>query len=123
MSVLVAERIKLLSTRAPWWTSAAAVVVVVGLTVLIAAFADSVAAADGVEGGVEGLPAAPGPILAQVVPVGLVIVLVMAALAVTTEYRFGTIRATFQSTNADVNVIKEPVLVPMNRPVADAGAI
>ncbi len=96
MSVLVAERIKLLSTRAPWWTSAAAVVVV-GLTVLIAAFADSVAAADGVEGGVEGLPAAPGPILAQVVPVGLVIVLVMAALAVTTEYRFGTIRTTFQA--------------------------
>lgn len=94
MSVLAAERIKLLSTRSPWWTSAAAVVVVVGLTVLIAGFA---ASEGGAGGGVEGLPAAPGPILAQVVPIGMVIVLVMAALSVTTEYRFGTIRSTFQA--------------------------
>lgn len=93
MSVLAAERIKLLSTRAPWWTSGAAIVVVVGLTVLVAAFAAPAAA----QGDVEGLPTAPGPILAGVVQIGLVVVLVMATLAVTTEYRFGTIRTTFQA--------------------------
>ncbi len=97
MSVLAAERIKLLSTRSPWWTGAAAVVVVAGLTVLVAAFAAPAAARGGTGGGVEGLPTAPGPILAGVVPIGLVIVLVMATLAVTTEHRFGTVRTTFQA--------------------------
>lgn len=93
MSVLTAERIKLFSTRSPWWTSGSAIAVVVGLTVSIAALADSV----GTEGGVDGFPVAPGPILGQVLQIGLVIVLVMAALSVTTEYRFGTIRTTFQA--------------------------
>jgi ABC-2 type transport system permease protein len=91
MSVLAAERIKLFSTRSPWWTGASAIVVVTGLTVLIAAIAD------GVAGGVEGVPVAAGPILGQVLQIGLVIALVMAALSVTTEYRFGTIRSTFQA--------------------------
>ena len=92
MSVLAAERIKLLSTRSPWWTSAAAIAVVVGLTALIASLSGSAAAA-----GAEGVPAAPGPIVAQVLQIGLVVVLVMAALSVTTEYRFGTVRTTFQA--------------------------
>jgi len=92
MSVLAAERIKLLSTRSPWWTSAAAIAVVVGLTALIASLSGAVAAA-----GAEGPPAAPGPIVAQVLQIGLVVVLVMAALSVTTEYRFGTVRSTFQA--------------------------
>lgn len=93
MSVLTAERIKLLSTRSPWWTSATAIALVVGVTALIASLSGPVAAA----AGAEGAPAAPGPIVAQVLQLGLVVVLVMAALAVTTEYRFGTVRSTFQA--------------------------
>jgi ABC-2 type transport system permease protein len=113
MSVLAAERIKLLSTRSPWWTGAAAIAVVVGLTALIASFSGSAAAA-----GAEGVPAVPGPIVAQVLQTGLVVVLVMAALSVTTEYRFGTVRSTFQA------VPRRPVaLVAKAVVVATAAAV
>lgn len=85
MSLVAAERIKLLSTRSPWWCSALAVAIVVGGMGLIAIVA----------------PARIGPIpveiSSQFVQFGMVVVMVMAAVSVTTEYRFGTIRTTFQS--------------------------
>jgi ABC-2 type transport system permease protein len=81
MTLLAVERIKLFSTRSPYWCSALAVVLGVGLTAIIAA-------------------ASEGEVSLGVTQIGssqlaIAVVLVMAAIAVTTEYRFNTIRATF----------------------------
>lgn len=85
MNLVAAERIKLFSTRSPWWCSALAVGLVVGGMALLALVA----------------PARVGPIpveiSSQFMQFGMVVVMVMAAVSVTTEYRFGTIRTTFQS--------------------------
>jgi ABC-2 type transport system permease protein len=84
LSLLDAERIKLFTTRSPWWCLVAAVVT----QLAVAALVNSQIGTDGhtsvtqVESG-YGL--------------ALLIVLIMAGLAVSTEYRFGTIRATFQA--------------------------
>ena len=85
MSVLAAERIKLFSTRSPWWCSGSAIVIVVGFTALLA--------------GTSSAEAGPLPfdLIGSFVQLGLMIVLVMAAVSVTTEYRFSTIRTTFQA--------------------------
>jgi ABC-2 type transport system permease protein len=82
VAVLVAERQKLFSTRSPWWCGTLALLLTVGPTALFVGLspADSVDVA-----GTQQI----GP------QFGLVVIMVMAALAVTTEYRFGTIRATF----------------------------
>lgn len=85
MSVLAAERIKLLSTRSPWWCGALAVVLVAGISGLAVG-------SSGPETGVM-----PPELMAFVLQTGMVVVMVMAALSVTTEYRFGTIRTTFQA--------------------------
>ncbi len=81
MSLLAVERIKLFSTRSPWWCAALAFVLTVGFTVLIAAAAPTGELTVGAT---------------QIsYPVGMVVMMVMAALAITTEHRFGTIRITF----------------------------
>ncbi|HYQ61793.1 ABC transporter permease [Actinophytocola sp.] len=83
MTLLAVERIKLFTTRSPLWCTLAAIVVTVGFAALVT-------------GTVKDQPVT----LAMTqfgVNLGLMIVMVMAALAITTEYRFGTIRATFQA--------------------------
>ncbi|PPK68013.1 ABC transporter permease [Actinokineospora auranticolor] len=83
-TLLATERIKLFTTRSPWWSIVAALGLTIGFAGLVALNHS------------EGRPL-------QVehsqfgIQFGLVVVLVMAALAVTTEYRFSTIRATFQA--------------------------
>jgi ABC-2 type transport system permease protein len=82
MTLIAVERIKLRSTRSAWWCA----VLAVALTLTFAAmFAAGSAATAPVT--VASTQFGSG--------VGLLIVMVMAALAVTTEYRYGTIRATF----------------------------
>lgn len=83
MTLLAVERIKLFSTRSPWWCMLLALGLTVGITAIIAANWDN----------------APMPVIASVFThtFGLYVVMVMAALAVTTEYRFGTIKSTFQA--------------------------
>jgi ABC-2 type transport system permease protein len=81
MTLLAVERIKLFSTRSPYWCSALALVLGIGLTAIFAAASD-------------------GPMSLGLTQIGssqlaIAVVLVMAALAVTTEYRFNTIRSTF----------------------------
>ncbi|WP_394614826.1 hypothetical protein JNUCC0626_33980 [Lentzea sp. JNUCC 0626] len=81
MTLLAVERIKLFSTRSPYWCSALAIVLGVGLTAIFAAATD-------------------GPVPLGLTQIGssqlaIAVVLVMAAIAVTTEYRFNTIRSTF----------------------------
>jgi len=84
-ALLAAERIKLVSTRSPWWCGALAIVLVIGMTAVIAATAGSEAGP---------MPFALTRVFVQF---GMVIVMVLAAVAVTTEYRFSTIRTTFQA--------------------------
>lgn len=84
MALLTVERIKLFSTRSPWWCMLLAVAITVGFTVLVVANTG------------EALPLSVGTTqLAH--NFGLMVIMVMAALAITTEYRFGTIKATFQA--------------------------
>lgn len=83
-NVLRAERIKFFSTRSPWWCTALAVVIAIGFGMLISGTA----------------PAGENRIFFTMAGMqfAMVLVLVMAAIAVTSEYRFGTIRTTFQTT-------------------------
>ena len=81
MTLLAVERIKLFSTRSPWWCAILALGLTIGFAALFANYTDFATVSMSQQG-------------AQF---GLMVVMVMAALAVTTEYRFGTIRATFQA--------------------------
>lgn len=83
MTLLAVERIKLFTTRSPMWCTLAALAVTVGFAALIA----------GVD--TDNLPSISSTQFGY--SFGLVVIMVMAALAITTEYRFGTIRATFQA--------------------------
>lgn len=86
MSLITVERIKLFSTRSPWWCMVLALALADGFVTL-------------------GFIFAPDDITRAFRPVdtvstynfGLMVMMVMAALAVTTEYRFGTIRTSFLS--------------------------
>jgi len=82
MTLLAVERIKLFSTRSPWWCMALAMALTIGMAALISANTN------------DEFPLSVG--LSQSFNnFGMIVIMVMAALAITTEYRFGTIRATF----------------------------
>lgn len=85
MSLIAAERIKLISTRSPWWCSGLAIVASVGLSSLIAVGLSK-----------DGQPATVASTQFGYT-LGMAVVMVMATLAVTTEYSVGTIRATFMA--------------------------
>lgn len=91
MSLLTVERIKLASTRSPWWCAAIAVGLSIGLTVLISFGSKST--------GRNGETFAMGlrETIVGGAQFGLAVIMIMATLAVTTEYRFGIIRTTFQA--------------------------
>jgi ABC-2 type transport system permease protein len=84
MTLLAVERIKLFTTRSPWWCALVTLAVTVGFTALITGLGDandSITVSSAEFG----------------YTFGLAVIMVLAALAVTTEYRFGTIRTTFQA--------------------------
>jgi ABC-2 type transport system permease protein len=82
MSFIAAERIKLTSTRSPWWSAAVGVAATIGVG-SISMIAD----------GDTGLPGVASTQLGY--GLGMAVVMVMATLAVTTEYSVGMIRTTF----------------------------
>ncbi|MGP4016640.1 ABC transporter permease [Saccharopolyspora sp. 5N708] len=82
MTLLAVERIKLFSTRSPWWCTFLAMAITIGFTALYASQLDDRISLQTTQIGYQ---------------FGLMVVLVLAALSITTEYRFGTIRATFQA--------------------------
>jgi ABC-2 type transport system permease protein len=83
MTLLAVERIKLFTTRSPLWCTLVALAVTIGFAALIAGVdSDNPVTIASTQFGYN---------------FGLVVVMVMAALAITTEYRFSTIRATFQA--------------------------
>jgi ABC-2 type transport system permease protein len=84
-AAVAAERIKLLSTRAPWWCAGLGAV---GTAVL----GGVVTLATQIEGGGPPLTVASTQLTYTV---GMAIVMVLATLAVTGEYSVGTIRTTF----------------------------
>ncbi|WP_019812710.1 ABC transporter permease [Saccharomonospora saliphila] len=84
MTLLAVERIKLLSTRSPWWCAVAGLVLTAGFTALVVGNSD------------ERFPATVATTQFGY-SFGLAVIMVLAALAVTTEYRFNTIRTTFQA--------------------------
>jgi ABC-2 type transport system permease protein len=83
-TLLSVERIKLFTTRSPWWSVATALALTIGFGALYV----------GTSKGTDAVTVSGTQVGYNF---GLVVVMVMAALAVTTEYRFGTIRATFQA--------------------------
>lgn len=91
MTLLAVERIKLVSTRSPWWCAALAVALPAGFATLFVGFSE------------------PGAVTVASTQFGfyfgMIVIMVMSALAVTTEYRFGTIRTTFQAVPNRVAVL------------------
>ncbi|WP_197319604.1 ABC transporter permease [Saccharomonospora sp. NB11] len=84
MTLLAVERIKLLSTRSPWWCAVASVVLAGSFTALVVGNAT---------------PEFPATVAATQFgyQLALAVIMVLGALSVTTEYRFNTIRTTFQA--------------------------
>ncbi|MBC3192820.1 hypothetical protein H7X46_17280 [Pseudonocardia sp. C8] len=78
-NAIAAERGTLLSARSFWWCAALSVLLVTGVAALVAAFPTAGVQMDGTE----------------FLPLGQLVVLVLAALTITGEYRHGTIRVTF----------------------------
>ncbi|MGV9712579.1 ABC transporter permease [Gordonia sp. NPDC003424] len=76
-----AERIKLLSTRSPYWSVGIVVVLTLGVAGLTASLSSG--------------PADPALFLMGLNQFGVLVLMIMAILAVTNEYRFGTIRTSF----------------------------
>ncbi|EID54383.1 ABC transporter permease [Saccharomonospora xinjiangensis] len=82
MTLLAVERIKLLTTRSPWWCAIASIVLAGAFTALVVGNASTEfpASVATTQYGYQ---------------MGLAVVMVLGALSVTTEYRFNTIRTTF----------------------------
>ncbi|HET6504557.1 MAG TPA: hypothetical protein VFG87_27730 [Amycolatopsis sp.] len=85
MTLLAVERIKLFTTRSPWWCSAITLVLTMGFAALVIGNSPSES------GGVTVAGTQMGHTF------GIAVIMVLAALSVTTEYRFSTIRTTFQA--------------------------
>lgn len=81
LSALSVERIKLFSTKSPYWCIAVIVLAVLGLSLTVSL--------------VENGNSASIYTSQAGAPLGLMTFMVMSALTVTTEYRFGTIRNSF----------------------------
>ncbi|MEV7551613.1 ABC transporter permease [Amycolatopsis sp. NPDC089917] len=84
MTLLAVERIKLFTTRSPWWCALITLAVVIGFAAIFAGAAPAGEFTD-VSNSQFGYV------------FGMTVIMVLAALSVTTEYRFGTIRTTFQA--------------------------
>ncbi|WP_158888802.1 hypothetical protein [Amycolatopsis anabasis] len=82
MRLLVAERIKLFSIQSPWLCLVGTLGVLIGTGVLQAVMGKGQISPADSQAGVQ---------------IGIAVVLVLATLAITTEYRCGTIRTTFQA--------------------------
>ncbi|ORI20023.1 ABC transporter permease [Rhodococcus sp. 1163] len=104
MGVLAAERIKLTSTKSPRWSSVIVVVLglglaaVIGITSRISVQSSDRQLSDGNTPDIEPILPSTFDALAGVSGFGVTVLMIMAALTITSEYRFGVIRTTFQAT-------------------------
>ncbi|TQF69348.1 ABC transporter permease [Rhodococcus spelaei] len=103
MGVMAAERIKLTSTRSPWWCTVAIVVLGLGLAAVVGLSSKASLnsfnsqAADGKEPDFKPFLPTVADSINGVTGFGVLVLMILAALAVTSEYRFGIIRTTFQA--------------------------
>lgn len=103
MAVLAAERIKLTTTRSPWWCTGIIIVLGLGLAAVIGlsakaslnSYQEQIAA--GKDPGFEPFLPTLADAVGGVSGFGVLVLMILAALAVTSEYRFGVIRTTFQA--------------------------
>ncbi|WP_298181041.1 ABC transporter permease [Saccharomonospora sp.] len=84
MTLLAVERMKLLTTRSPWWCAIVCIALTGAFTALMVGNAP------------DAFPATVA-MTQYSYTMGLAVIMVLGALAVTTEYRFNTIRTTFQA--------------------------
>ena len=99
MAVLDSERIKLSTTRSLLWTAAAVAVLTVGLAALQASTASGAA------------PLPPEKAATGVAVFGVPVLMVLAAMTVTGEYRSGMIRTTFMATPSRTLVLAAKAVV------------
>ncbi|KJF23297.1 ABC transporter permease [Rhodococcus sp. ACPA4] len=93
MAVLSAERIKITTTKSPLWCSVIIVVLALGFAAIMGTVAKSALTSDA-----QGAPELDAALAtAGISGFGIMVLMIMAALAITSEYRFGTIRTTFQA--------------------------
>ncbi len=93
MAVLSAERIKITTTKSPLWCSVIIVVLALGFAAIMGTVAKSALSSDA-----QGAPELDTALAtAGISGFGIMVLMIMAALAITSEYRFGTIRTTFQA--------------------------
>jgi ABC-2 type transport system permease protein len=97
MSLIAVERIKLFSTRSPYWCLGAILLASIAFGLLLGL----------VDHGHEAIPF----FALRGVGLGESIFMVMAALAVTTEYRFSTLRSTFLAVPKRTNVLLAKTLL------------
>ncbi|WP_127782938.1 hypothetical protein [Rhodococcus sp. X156] len=90
MSLLQVERIKLTSTRSPWWCAAIAALISFGFALLFALTYRGDVPQDVPDYDLT-------LVLTGASGMGMYVIMIMAALSITTEYRFGVIRTTFQA--------------------------
>lgn len=109
MGVLAAERIKFSSVKSPWWCSVIIVALGLGFAGLMAWVANQTVANPEDAEGFPGLT--PDVALSGVSGFGIMVLTIMAALVVTSEYRFGLIRTTFQATPKRSTVLVAKALV------------
>lgn len=103
MGVVAAERIKLTSTKSPWWCTAVIIALGLGLAAVIgysaklglSAYNDELSQGD--DPGFDPFLPTLSDAVGGVTGFGVLVLMVMAALTVTSEYRFGLIRTTFQA--------------------------
>ncbi len=95
ISVLNAERIKFTSVRSPLWCSVIIVALGLGLAALLGWLEqqrlDDPSSAEGLT------PLTSSGAVAGVTGFGIMVLMIMAALSITSEYRFGIVRTTFQA--------------------------
>jgi ABC-2 type transport system permease protein len=96
MGVLAAERIKLVSTRSPWWCSGIIVVLGLGLAWLFGWIAKQ--SAESPEAAEAGFTTDNAMAMSGVTGFGVMVLMILAALTVTSEHRFGVIRNSFLAT-------------------------
>lgn len=104
MGVLAAERIKITSTKSPWWCTIAVVVLGLGLGAIVGftsklgldSYNNDVAAGNTPDFDPY-LPTVFDAVGSGVGGFGVMVLMILAALTVTSEYRFGVIRTTFQA--------------------------
>ncbi|GAA3534137.1 ABC transporter permease [Amycolatopsis ultiminotia] len=111
MNLLAVERIKLFTTRSPWWCGFIAIALTAGFGAILAAASsdDNPISIGSTQFGYQ---------------FGVAVIMVLAALSVTTEYRFGTIRTTFQAVPHRTSVLlaKAGVIALVSLVIGEIGA-